>query len=100
MSLTGKKFDDQKAQLDLVPLAAVEGIARALMYGAGKYGKNNYKGGLEWSRIAAALLRHTFAWLSGEELDKESGLNHLDHMGACVAMLAYYKKHSVGSDDR
>lgn len=82
------KYDNGKPPLDLVSRRLVEGAARALGYGAAKYERHNYlKGGLEVSRLVASLLRHTFAWQWGEDVDEESGLSHLDHMAACVQML-------------
>lgn len=37
---------------------------------------------------------------SKEDLDKESGLHHLAHLKANVAMLIYYVENKVGKDDR
>jgi hypothetical protein len=85
------KFDEGKPDLSLVHPLAVNAIARALGFGACKYTRNGYKGFKkeDLKRVYAALLRHTFAIISGEEFDSESGLRHLDHIAANVAMLAY-----------
>lgn len=85
--LGGVKHDGGKPDLSLIPRHAAEAIARALMYGEGKYGRNNYLRGFKSYRLVAAALRHIFAWQSGEETDPESGLSHLDHAIACLAML-------------
>ena len=96
----GTKHDTGKPKLSYVPVEAIAGISRALEYGANKYGKGNFKSGMDHTRVIDALLRHTYAYVGGEDVDQESGLSHLDHAGACVAILAYYKSRNVGKDDR
>lgn len=97
---TGTKYDGGKPDLSLLPKAGLEAAARAFMYGASKYSRNNYKKGMDWSRLVAAALRHLTAWNDGEVMDQESGLNHLDHALACLHMLAFYQEYNVGIDDR
>jgi hypothetical protein len=97
---SGKKNDQGKPQLSLITRESLAAEARAFAYGAKKYDKNNYKKGMDWSRIIDALMRHTAAFNAKEDLDPESGLCHLDHMKACVAMLVYYHENKVGKDDR
>lgn len=94
-----KKFDGDKLRMDLVPVEAIQAMARSFSYGAKKYGANNWKigGGLEYSRLYAAAMRHLTSWYNGEDLDPESGLSHLDHCMACLAML---QSHSTYKDDR
>jgi hypothetical protein len=94
------KHDQAKPDLSLLPREFVEGVALAFQYGEKKYGRHNFRQGMEWHRPAAALLRHAFKWLSGEDCDDESGLNHLFHVGACVAMLIVYQTNNVGTDTR
>ncbi len=84
----------------MLPWEAVEGISKAFMFGADKYGRYNYLGGMEWCRIAGGILRHVYKWLAGEDLDPESGLPHLDHAGAGVCMLIVYTKRGLGKDNR
>lgn len=94
------KFDDQKPDLSLVPAKAKYGIAKAMMYGAKKYGRNNYIKGMDWSRMIAAAERHLTEFNDGEDFDKESGLNHLYHAAACLAILIEFYESGVGNDDR
>lgn len=96
----GTKFDKGKAQLSLVPLAALEEEAKVFEFGAAKYGRDNYKAGMDYSRLIDAALRHINAFNSGEDLDPESGLSHLGHARCCLAMLLYYKAKGKGTDNR
>lgn len=77
-----------KAQLSFVPLEAMEGMARALEFGARKYARDNYRQGLVMSEVIDSLLRHVMAYNQGEHLDPESGLSHVDHILANAAFLA------------
>ncbi len=102
------KHDKNKPRLGLIPTEAMLAAGRALTYGAdgGKYGDYNYKTDtpnnppLDWNRYYDALLRHLFAWIGGEENDKESKLSHLDHVMACSSMLADAVNSNIGKDTR
>jgi len=96
----GKKFDDNKVRLDLVPPDALYAIADILTVGAVKYGDRNWEKGMRWGRVYAALLRHLFLWWSGNESDLETGRSHLHHAGCCIMFLISYECRSVGEDDR
>lgn len=78
----------------------MESEARVLMFGAKKYEKNNWKKGMDWSRMYDAALRHIFASLNGEDIDPESGEDHLAHARCCLGFLLEYKSKNIGSDDR
>lgn len=97
-----RKFDDAKVRVDLVPRSFIEAAARAFSYGAKKYAAYNYLAGqgLEHHRLYGALLRHLLAYWSGEDNDPESGLSHLDHAAASLAMLIEHKARAKGVDDR
>ena len=102
--MSAVKQDQDKPRLGLIPSKAIISTGRALTYGAKppKYNEFNYKqnGGLEWDRVYSALLRHLFAWIDGEDIDPESGLHHLDHLGACTAMLQDLVFSKIGKDTR
>ncbi len=99
-SKTGVKHDQEKPDLSLLPIEFLSEVARAMMHGEKKYGRYNYTGGMQWSRIIAASMRHILAFMGGEDLDPESGVSHLGHAGACILMLTVYVKRNLGTDNR
>lgn len=97
---SGLKYDNDKPRTDLLDPDAMEGIARVLAFGAKKYAANNWRGGIAWSRLLGAALRHTFAIMRGEDIDPESGLPHVDHLGCCWMFLSWHYRHRKDLDDR
>lgn len=95
----GVKNDGDKLPLDLLDPLALEGLAAVLQFGAKKYASHNWRGGINWSRLLAALLRHTFAILRGEVVDPESGLPHIDHVGCCWMFASNMMKTRPDLDD-
>lgn len=84
---TGSKFDDGKPRLDLISKTWLFGVGDVLAFGAKKYEAENWRKGIEQKRLIGAALRHLMQYLNGENLDPESGLNHLDH-ASCAIMFA------------
>lgn len=98
--MPGVKYDSGKTDLSLISLESITGEAKAMVYGAKKYGRNNYKGAMNWSRLLGATLRHVFQFSNGQDFDDESTLNHLYHAKANLGMLIYYYENKLGKDDR
>jgi hypothetical protein len=96
----GMKFDQGKADLSLVPLIAIESEARALGFGEKKYGRYNYTAGFEVSRLTSATLRHLLAYNGGETFDPESGIHHIGHARANLAMLLHCEQLGTLRDNR
>lgn len=99
-SAQGIKHDSGKTDLSLIPLAAIESEARALMFGEKKYGRYNYTAGFESSRLVAAALRHIYSYNNGSTFDSESGLHHIGHARACLAMLLHCEELGTLTDNR
>lgn len=97
---TGLKFDQEKPRVDLLDPLALEGLAKVLTFGAVKYAAHNWRGGISYSRLIAAMLRHTLAIIRGEDNDPESGLPHVDHLGCCWMFLSNMMKTRPDLDDR
>jgi hypothetical protein len=100
MEQGGKKFDNGKPRISLIPREAIEGMAKSLTFGALKYNSHNFKSGISYSRLTDAAMRHIIAWVDGENLDPESGLSHLDHALASLAMLKFMEQNRPEMDDR
>ena len=96
----GKKNDQLKPDISLIPTDAIWGTAAALSYGAKKYDRHNFRKGISYSRLVAACMRHLTAWNEGEEIDLESSLSHIDHAMASLAMLKYMMCNVQEMDDR
>lgn len=100
VGVEGVKHDQDKPDLSLLPREFIEEVARAFMHGEKKYGRHNFKAGMDWHRPLAAAMRHLAAFNAGEDTDAESGCNHLGNAGAAIGMLLYYVKNKVGNDTR
>lgn len=98
--LTGVKHDGDKPRMDLLPTVPLVEIAKVLTFGAKKYAAHNWRGGIEYSRLIGSAYRHLSAFNDGEDLDPESGLPHLAHLGCCVVFLLEQYKRGTGKDDR
>jgi hypothetical protein len=98
--MEGKKFDSGKAPMSLVPHEFVLGIAKVLKFGAQKYDAWNWAQGMDWNRPLDALYRHVGAWEGGNNIDEETGLNHLLHAACCLMFLYMYQLCGLGKDNR
>lgn len=96
----GKKHDGGKPPMALLSGAALTEIAKVLEFGSKKYDSWNWKGGFKWSRLASAVLRHIFSWLSGEDKDPETGISHLAHASCGLMFLLDFEVNKLGEDDR
>jgi hypothetical protein len=83
---SGVKYDDNKAAIHLVPMLALAGVGGVMGYGAKKYATHNWAKGIHLMRLIGACFRHLAAFTFGQDLDPESGLNHLDHLAASAMM--------------
>lgn len=98
--MSADKHDSNKIDLSLIPYSALIAEAKALMVGAKKYNRNNYKKGLKASQLVAAAQRHLLAWFDGQENDPEDGQPHLGSVRACIGMLIEIQKLGTLKDDR
>jgi len=86
------KFDDGKLDWSLIPWDSVEEILKVLEFGKKKYAAWNFcqNGGLDHQRVLNACFRHLVAYQKGEDLDPETGLSHLSHLGCNVFFLLHF----------
>lgn len=83
----GRKDDQGKMRVELLPVRALLAIAAVMTFGAAKYGDDNWQNVTPRRRYYGAALRHLFARALGERIDPESGLPHLAHAACCVLFL-------------
>ncbi len=91
--IIAKRFNSGKPQLSLLPAIACEEEAKVWEFGAKKYGRSNWRSlwGDNTTNVALdSALRHLFAMLDGEMIDKESGLYHAAHARCNLAMILEY----------
>lgn len=76
-SATGGEKGSKLARFDLIPADALAEVAKHFGRGARKYADRNWERGYDWGLSFAALQRHAWAWQGGEDVDEETGSNHL-----------------------
>lgn len=102
LSTQGSRDNSDKPAISMVmeAPAAVEGIARVLMFGEKKYSRANWKKGLKVTEIIDSMQRHVLRILAGEDIDQESGLPHADHIGCNALFLSEMMATRPDMDDR
>lgn len=74
---TGAQKGAKDAKYNLIPVGALEELAKLYGFGATKYAPRNWEKGYEFSLSYDALQRHANQWWGGENVDKETQLSHL-----------------------
>ena len=75
---------------DQVPYQEItDAFIRVAEFGVKKYGTWNWSLGIPRVQVLGSLLRHAFAYLRGEDCDKETGLPHTDHIIWNAAVLVH-----------
>jgi len=78
----------KKAPISTVPGTVVAEIGCAMLEGARKYGRHNYRiDGVRASVYRDATWRHLNKWWEGEDIDSDSGLNHITKAIASLVVM-------------
>jgi hypothetical protein len=78
----------KKVPLSTVPAAVILEMGLAMLEGARKYGRHNYRiAGVRASVYYDAVIRHLTAFWEGEDIDPESGLSHITKAMAGLGVL-------------
>lgn len=88
----GLKNDEGKPDYTLLAPCFLEGVIKVLEHGVQTYGFENWKKGIEERRLLSAIARHLFAIIGGEDIDQNSGIAHIYHIGANVQFLSWYRE--------
>ncbi len=77
-----------KVPFSTVPAPVIAEIGLAMLEGARKYGRHNYRSiGVRASVYYDAAMRHLTAWWEGEDTDPDSGLSHVTKALATLTVL-------------
>lgn len=98
--IQGTKEDKEKLRYDLLSPTSLEGLVKILTQGEKDYGERNWEKGIKWGKIFGAMMRHAWKMWSGEDIDKKSGLPHIDHIQANAHFLSHYRIHNKEFDNR
>lgn len=78
----------KKVPFSTVPAPVIAELGLALLEGARKYGRHNYRVcGVRASVYYDAVFRHITSWFEGEDIDEDSGLSHVIKAIACLVVL-------------
>lgn len=90
-----------KVPLHLWPTTASAMGCMGFLEGALKYGRSNFRAvGVKASIYYDAACRHLNAWFEGEDVDPDSGLPHMAHALACLAIIVDAQAAGKLTDDR
>lgn len=77
-----------KPPMSTIPSGVLIELGLALMEGARKYGRHNYRiAGIRASVYYDATMRHLLSWWEGEDIDPDSGLSHVTKAIASLTVL-------------
>ena len=94
------RYNEGKLQWSMIDFKSLEGMVKVLEMGAQKYSRNNWKLGMPVTQVCESLMRHLFAFMSGEDKDPESGESHMSHVLVNAMFVEYIMKERSEFDDR
>ncbi len=91
----------KKAPISTVSGAVIAELGVAMLEGARKYGRHNYRiSGVRASVYRDAAFRHLNKWWEGEDIDPDSGLSHITKAIASLTVLRDAQIFDNWTDDR
>lgn len=91
----------RKVALSAIPFRVLWRVGLAMMEGALKYGRHNYRAvGVRASVYFDATIRHLGGWWEGQDIDRDSDLNHIDKAIASLIVLRDSMLQGNWEDDR
>lgn len=92
----------RRAPISTLPIRVLWRVGLAMLEGAVKYGKFNYRAvGVRASvYFDAAVGRHLFSWWEGQDIDPDSGMHHIDKAIAGLMVLRDSMLQGNWTDDR
>lgn len=78
----------KKVPFSVISWPVIAEVGLAMLEGGRKYGRHNYRdAGVRGSVYFDATFRHLTAWWEGEDIDPDSGLNHITKAIAGLTVL-------------
>lgn len=99
-SPTGGQKGVKPERHSLIPVEALNSIARLYGFGAKKYDAHNWRKGYDWSKSYDAMNRHMAAFWSGEDNDPETGEPHMASVAFHAMTLIVFMQEQPEFDDR
>lgn len=91
----------RKAPMSTVPANVLAEVGVAMLEGASKYGRHNYRvAGVRASVYYDGTLRHLMSWWEGEDIDPDSGLSHITKAITSLVVLRDAMMQDMCTDDR
>jgi len=91
----------KKAKLSVVPSSVLLDVGLAMLEGASKYGRHNYRvAGVRSSVYYDAAMGHVMDWWEGQDIDPDSGLSHVTKAIASLVVLRDAMFQGKLTDDR
>ena len=91
----------RKAPMSTVSATVLLEVGLAMLEGAAKYGKFNYRAvGVRSSVYYDATMRHLMSWYEGEDVDPDSGMSHITKAIASLVVLRDAMIQGMVDDDR
>lgn len=97
---TGAEKGSKLARYDLLPVRPLWQLAEHFGKGAQKYADRNFEKGYKWSLSYAALQRHANLFWGGEDIDPETGSNHMIAVAWHALALVLFGETHPEKDDR
>ena len=95
-----RKWDQGKSRVDLIPSGPLLDLGLVCAHGAMRHDDNNWRLGMNWSRLLAALHRHYLKYNAGQTIDPETGISHMIAVAWNALVLAEYEHTHPERDDR
>lgn len=91
----------KKAKFSVIPAGVLFDVGLAMLEGACKYGRHNYRGaGVRASVYYDAAMGHLADWWEGQNLDPDSNLSHVTKAIASLVVLRDAMFQGMLTDDR
>lgn len=97
---TGGQKGTKLARFELLPAGPLTELAEHYGRGSQKYEDRNWERGYDWSLSFGALMRHAWAFWSGEDIDAETGSKHIIAVAWHALALAEFMQTHPDLDNR